>query len=220
MSETPLHGGGGPAPRHLTGFSEVLKQEPHGALLWKESNSILACLGVSRCPASCPLSRGFVCSACPASVPSFHQYRVPGQGLVPCVTLAEPGRPCPPRGPEPLRGPASPERRHGAGGWVHTLLLALMLLRHMCIRAQGLGEATLELTPVTPRGKAFWGDRARLWAGQAGERSAGLVRCHRRKGGARSGRASLQQEGLSTQPPAWKAGSLDPKTGPRLDLPT
>ena len=76
-----------------------------------------------------------------------------------------------------------------------------------------------ELTSVTLRGKAFWGDRARLWAGQAGEHSAGLVRCHRRKGGARAGRVNLQQEGLST-PPAWKAGSLDPKTGPRLDLPT
>lgn len=46
MSETLLHRGGGPAPRHLTGISEILKQEPHGALLWKESNSILACLGV------------------------------------------------------------------------------------------------------------------------------------------------------------------------------
>lgn len=83
----------------------------------------------------------------------------------------------------------------------------------MC--AQGLGEATLELTSVTVRGKAFWGDRVRLWAGQAGERSAGLIRCHRRKGGARAGRVSLQQEGLSTQPPAWKPVPLDSKTGPR-----
>ena len=143
MSETPLHGGGGPAPRHLMGFSEVLKQEPHGALLWKESNSILACLGVSRCPASCPLSRGFVCSACPASVPSFQQYHVPGQGPVPCVTLAEQGRPCPHPGSRAAQRPCVTGEAAG-GAWrlgAH-LLSALMLLRRTCMRAQGLGEAT------------------------------------------------------------------------------
>ena len=108
------------------------------------------------------------------------------------------------------------------GGWAHTSLSAPKhLLDGTHVRTcagPGRGHSGAQVSH-TER-KRLWGDRARLRAGQAREPGAAAVRCRRRKGGARAGRVSPQQAGLSTQPPAWKAVPLNSTTGPRLKLPT
>lgn len=118
------------------------------------------------------------------------------RGPIPCVTLAEQGGPCPHPGSRATQRPRVTGKT--AQGSLEVRSIPCSQPRcscwtaHTCVRAQGLGEAPVECTSATLRGKAFWGDRARLWAGQAGEPGAGLVRCCCWKGGARAGRVSLQ----------------------------
>lgn len=218
MSETLLHRGGGPALRHLTSFSEILKQGPHGALLWKESNSILACLGGHPMPSFLSALQGlFPLSLPKPQSPASSNTTSPAWGPIPCVTLPPPGVQSHSETPRHQKGSTGEP-----GGWAHTSLSAPKhLLDGTHVRTcagPGRGHSGAQVSH-TER-KRLWGDRARLRAGQAREPGAGAVRCRRRKGGARAGWVSPQQAGLSTQPPAWKAVPLNSTTGPRLKLPT
>ena len=75
----------------------------------------------------------------------------PARGPIPCVTLPPPGVQSHSEAPRHQKGSTGEP-----GGWEHTSLSARSSCwtAHSCARAQGLGKAALEHTPVTLRGKA------------------------------------------------------------------